>query len=872
MMAILKCKMCGGDIEVAADKQFGACNSCGSTMTFPKLDDEKRANGFNRANHFRRLNDFDKAIGAYELLLNEDNQDAEAHWGVVLSRFGIEYVEDPITHERMPTVHRLQSVSVLIDPDYLSALKYAQDEYIRSLYEQEAQRIAEIQKHILTISANEEPYDVFICYKESTDGGSRTKDSILAQDIFYQLGKEGHRVFFARISLEDKLGQAYEPYIFSALQSAKVMLAIGTKADHFNATWVKNEWSRFLSLMKTDRNKLLIPCYRDMDAYDLPDELSMLQSQDMAKIGFMQDLLRGVGKVLSVGAEPTNMTHSTTSSMGNVPGVESLCKRACLFLEDGDFKQAQDYFDKVLDINPEYAPAYVGLLCAKLGCRSEADLEKNKNALEGHANYQKALRFADTGLKAKLTLQNQAILDRIEKEYLAARAEAEARTERERLAAETRAERERLAAEARAEQVRLASEARAEQGRLAAEALAEQRRKWDAEDAAYRVAKAKKRRIFLSILAVVAATALLMTMVVIPSIRFKNGERLLSKGDYAGALAVFEALGDYRNASENILKVHYTQGEVWFAQGSYTDAVISFGFAIPYKDSAEQVKYLMTQIVRPNANVISAGTAHTVGIKTDGTVVVTGRYESYSAFDHWENIVEVSAGPSHTVGLRADGTVLAVGESSAGRCDVNSWQDIISVSAGFAHTAGLKADGTVVAAGNNLQGQCNTEYIWQNIIAISAGANHTVGLQFDGTVAAVGENLDGRCNVDSWENITAISAGSTHTVGLMANGTVVAVGNNRQGQCDVSNWQDIIAISAGADHTIGLRADGTVVAAGDNNQRRCEVDGWQSIIAISAGSTHTLGLKVDGTIVAVGGNQLGQCDVANWQDIMVSEG
>ena len=69
-------------------------------------------------------------------------------------------------------------------------------------------------------------------------------------------------MFFSRITLEDKLGQQYEPYIFAALNSAKVMLVIGSKREYFDAVWVKNEWSRFLALMKKDRSKLLIPCYR----------------------------------------------------------------------------------------------------------------------------------------------------------------------------------------------------------------------------------------------------------------------------------------------------------------------------------------------------------------------------------------------------------------------------------------------------------------------------------------------------------------------------------------------------------------------------------------------------------------------------------
>jgi uncharacterized protein YgiM (DUF1202 family) len=299
-MAILKCKMCGGDIKTT-DNAYGTCESCGSTMTLPKASDERKANLFNRANHFRRQNDFDKAVQAYENILNEDNADAEAHWGVVLSRYGIEYVEDPSTHQMVPTCHRVQSESILKDADYKETLQQAPDEYTKSLYEEEAKKISEIQKGILAISKKEKPYDVFICYKETTDGGSRTKDSTIAQDIYYELTKDGYRVFFAKITLEDKLGQQYEPYIFSALNSAKVMLVIGTSKEHFEAVWVKNEWSRFLAIMKKDRSRLLIPCYRDMDAYDIPDELANLQSQDMSKVGFIQDILRGIKKVLTGG-------------------------------------------------------------------------------------------------------------------------------------------------------------------------------------------------------------------------------------------------------------------------------------------------------------------------------------------------------------------------------------------------------------------------------------------------------------------------------------------------------------------------------------------------------------------------------------------
>ena len=410
---IIKCKMCGGDIDFIPGATYGTCEYCGSTSTIPQAEDENKLNRYNRANHFRRQCEFDKAVAAYEKILEQDDTDAEAHWGAVISRFGIEYVEDPATHQRIPTCHRVQVASILTDEDYLAAVENAPDEESRRIYQEEAARIAEIQKGILAISANEKPYDVFICYKETDENGQRTRDSQWAQDVYYGLTEQGLKVFFSRITLEDKLGQQYEPYIFAALNSAKVMVVIGSRPEYFNAVWVKNEWSRYLSLMKRDHKRLLIPCYRDMDPYDLPEELSMLQSQDMSKIGFMQDLLRGVQKVMQ---QPTSAPQVVRVETGetNAPGVTSLLKRAALFLEDGDTASAREYYDRVLDIDPECAEAYMGKVCAETGCRKESDLGALNYCVDMRGDWQKAVRFASAAQKQKYEGYMASVRARVE--------------------------------------------------------------------------------------------------------------------------------------------------------------------------------------------------------------------------------------------------------------------------------------------------------------------------------------------------------------------------------------------------------------------------------------------------------------------------
>ena len=392
-MAALKCTICGGTLEINEDMSVGLCEYCGSTIVIPKKL-ERIGNLYNRAIFLRQNKEFDKAIDIYEEILKEDNSDAEAHWGISLSRYGIEYVEDPSTKEYIPTCHRTQSELILLDPDYLAAIQYA-DFDSKQIYVREAEKISEIQKGILDISSKEDPFDIFLCYKESDKNGERTKDSVLAQELYYELIDQGYKVFFARISLESKIGKAYEPYIYSALKTSKIMVVIGTNPEYFNAVWVKNEWSRFLTMIKNGEKKVLIPAYRDMSPYELPDEFSHLQSQDMSKLGFVQDIIHGIKKLTDNRDEGLPINNNLESEGWNaLSSMEALLRRANLYLEDGDFKDAEESFDKALDINPEDHRAYWGKVMAINSIAKEEDLEDYSVSILDHNDCKRAIRFA----------------------------------------------------------------------------------------------------------------------------------------------------------------------------------------------------------------------------------------------------------------------------------------------------------------------------------------------------------------------------------------------------------------------------------------------------------------------------------------------
>ena len=411
-MAIFKCKICGGTLEIDIAQSVATCEYCSTKQTIPRLDDDRRANLYDRANHFRRNNDFDKAMGIYEAILNEDSTDAEAYWSIVLCRYGIEYVEDPMTHKRVPTVNRAQFTSIFDDEDYKSALSNA-DGYQREIYESEAKVINEIQKGFLDISQKEEPFDVFICYKETDTSGRRTQDSVPATELYHELTREGIKVFFSRITLEDKLGIAYEPYIFAALNSAKVMVVLGTRPEHFDAVWVKNEWSRYLALIKNGAKKTLIPAYRNMDPYDLPEEFSHLQAQDMSRLGFMQDLIRGIKKVSD---EPGTSTVINAPSVANSQTqsvyIETLLSRGFLALEAKEWKKADSFFEQALNIDSQNANAYLGKLLSKLKLKSKDSLKNISKSLNKDHNYILSLRFADADLKNFLLECEATVKDR----------------------------------------------------------------------------------------------------------------------------------------------------------------------------------------------------------------------------------------------------------------------------------------------------------------------------------------------------------------------------------------------------------------------------------------------------------------------------
>lgn len=894
-MAAIKCKMCGGDLVIEPGATVAECEYCGSRQTVPTADNEKKLTLFARANRLRAACEFDKAAGVYESIVAEFPQEAEAYWGLVLCKYGIEYVDDPATGKKIPTCHRSSFESVLDDGNFDQAQENA-DVVARKVYRDEAKQIEELRKGIIEVSAKEEPYDIFICYKETDEKGDRTLDSVLAQDIYDALTEKGYRVFFSRITLEDKLGQEYEPYIFAALNSAKIMLAVGTDYEYYNAVWVKNEWSRYLMLMAKDRTKHLIPCYKNIDAYDMPKEFAKLQAQDMGKVGAMQDLLRGIEKILPK-QQPVTVAREKVIVGGSGDNkIASLLDRGNMALEDGDWAKADSFFEDVLNNDSKNAQAYLGKALAQERCRTIDALVRKRLGIHEQAKAETRSIPERTEhirrMAEKYTVPNYVTAEIIQKLYAFGRTYPSQVSDRQAQYENEKSWWENHKLLSRAE-------------KFGTGAVAE-------------TLQREKKNLFAQLAA-----------------RVKNAQEADAKRVKELEKAYDAAIQGADRKAEEIYKQNSEQREQdyqsWLEQAknetdvaALRDLAEKFKALNGYRDSvalaqhcekraeeeqakrdaeAERQSLLAEQKKKERQKknkTIAIIAAAAVAIVIIATLVVT---RAIIPGSHYKAAEELLAAGDYAGAVEAFGALGAYKDApervlaiyyteaeallNAGNFDdaaeafatLGEYEDAAEqvFAAYFTKAQSLLAAGDNISAaiafgqaGDYQDAKQQSMDLWNTFAVretVGAGDSHTVGLKADGTVVAVGYNNHHQCEVDDWQDIVAVSAGGWHTVGLKSDGTVVAVGEKNDRQCDVSSWENIVAVSAGGYHTVGLKSDGTVVAAGDNRDGQCDVSDWKNIVAISAGDWQTVGLKSDGTVVAVGNNKYGQCDVSNWKNI-----
>ena len=448
----LRCEICGGELQYSADGRAAKCLACGNEFWFKEEKSEALALALNRAGEKRRRNDFDSAIDEYRIVIGENPEDAEAHWGLVVSTYGIEYVEDYRTGKLIPTCRRaVPKESVLDNENYKLAVKYAAPEQ-REKYEKQAQEIDRLQQEIKNKIDGEEDYDVFISFK-STDDDRPTADRYIARRIYDELEKRGIKTFYSEETLRSRAFDDYEPIIFKALFSCKFFILVATNAAYIESAWVKNEWSRFRDRAR-DENLTNNCCavFKNIKTSDLPAFIRK-QGVDLSKYpagGYEIELADNISvrlgktkrqseadeirkqieeqrrafeesqKALEQKLAAASQTESAgPAAKGASATVRSLLLRAAQEREDGNFDKARDYYGKVLDADPENSDGWFGLFLCDNSAKSpdalgwisacKADtfdsvIAANKTILGrfNERNYRNAEKYADENRRKEL--------------------------------------------------------------------------------------------------------------------------------------------------------------------------------------------------------------------------------------------------------------------------------------------------------------------------------------------------------------------------------------------------------------------------------------------------------------------------------------
>ncbi|MBQ8424676.1 MAG: toll/interleukin-1 receptor domain-containing protein [Clostridia bacterium] len=290
------CNICGSNYEYEAGRW--KCPACG-VYKEEEFSNEEETLIYN-AEQKLRLANFDDAELAFDDIIRKYPKNPAGYWGRLRASYGVKEEVD-FDGRKIPTCYATSIESVLDSKDYKKALSLA-DKETKEYYQKQAEYIERVRVAWVEKASKEEPYDIFISYKDSDTANDieRTKDSYDAQELYIQLIRQGYKVFFSRESLRDKVGEKYEPYIFNALSTAKVMIVYGSSADYINSTWVKNEWSRYLKKISRGERKenSLIVAYDGFNVNDLPKTLSSKQCLDASSRKFYFDLDKSIKKVM----------------------------------------------------------------------------------------------------------------------------------------------------------------------------------------------------------------------------------------------------------------------------------------------------------------------------------------------------------------------------------------------------------------------------------------------------------------------------------------------------------------------------------------------------------------------------------------------
>ena len=373
---VITCPCCyGQDVITLNDDQY-RCKSCNNTFFLES--DSKVRNALQTIVNQRQIMNFDEAEELIEQFISSNKKNAEGYFQKILVEYGVTYVKDYDEITLKPTISRASTKKITSLDSYKKLLENSKNDFIKEDYINKIEEIENIREEIIAKAKKQEQYDIFICYKR-TDNDLLTQDSHIAKKIYDSLDKQGYKVFLAEETLTS--GEEYEPVIYNALMSAKVMLVIAaSKKEYLTAPWVKNEWQRFIKFVENDETKALIPVTANgFEPYDLPSKLGKFQAinydaefneklnavlQKRISFSLKSKLNKKnieVQKIKPIEVQEVKISKRSFNGNQNTivlqASEETKLVDAREFLSQGRKKEAEYYAQEVLKYSPNHAEA-----------------------------------------------------------------------------------------------------------------------------------------------------------------------------------------------------------------------------------------------------------------------------------------------------------------------------------------------------------------------------------------------------------------------------------------------------------------------------------------------------------------------------------
>jgi len=155
-----------------------------------------------------------------------------------------------------------------------------------------------------------EDIETFICCVENDLTGCRTRDSIIAQEIYQKAESHNIKSFYPHVSVGDLSGQYYEQAVFAAMSRAKVIVLVGTSRENFEI--MDNLYSEIY------KEKTIIPVFSKVDPKDISNNISKIQALNYDKIGSDIDLINGLFHVLGRDDEIKHKKEEKSKTIRNI--------------------------------------------------------------------------------------------------------------------------------------------------------------------------------------------------------------------------------------------------------------------------------------------------------------------------------------------------------------------------------------------------------------------------------------------------------------------------------------------------------------------------------------------------------------------------